>query len=154
MSLELKCPPVLLAVILALFIWSSARYLPLPIELHALDAVVWIKYGLAFTSLLIGVLALVQFRRARTTFHPHTPEKASQLVESGLYRYSRNPMYLAILMLLCAYALHAPSWLAPFWPVAFVLYMNRFQIAPEERVLRHIFGESYERYLRRVRRWI
>ncbi|GGC01984.1 isoprenylcysteine carboxyl methyltransferase [Marinobacterium zhoushanense] len=154
MSLELKCPPVLLAAILALLIWGSARLLPLPLEADRLVALVWLKYGLSFTALLIGVLAVVQFRRARTTVHPHKPEKANTLVNSGLYRYSRNPMYLALLLLLTAYTLHEPSWLAPLWLILFVLYMNCFQIRPEERVLKGLFGEEYERYLRRVRRWI
>lgn len=149
--LELKCPPVLVAAICALLIWLT-HWLGLGVSL-TMD-LAWLKYGLVCAALLIGFGALYQFSRRGTTFHPHTPEKASALVDTGLYRYTRNPMYLGILLLLAAYALHEPSWLAPLWLAGFVLYMNRFQIHPEERALRSLFGADYERYMQRTRRWI
>lgn len=149
--LELKCPPPLVAAVCALLIWLS-RWAGLESPLQG--DLNWLKYGLVFTALLLGLGALYQFRQRGTTFHPHTPEKTLVLVDSGLYRYSRNPMYLGILLLLTAYALHEPSWLAPLWLVGFVLYMNRFQIQPEERALRSLFGAEYTRYMARTRRWI
>ncbi|SEG05511.1 methyltransferase family protein [Marinobacterium lutimaris] len=149
--LELKCPPPLVAAVCALLIWLS-RWLGIGSPLNT--ELAWLKYGLVFTALLLGFGALYQFYRRGTTFHPHTPEKTRVLVDSGLFRYSRNPMYLGILLLLAAYGLHEPSWLSPLWLVGFVLYMNRFQIHPEERALRSLFGAEYSRYMERTRRWI
>ncbi|AEJ04528.1 hypothetical protein PSTAB_1247 [Stutzerimonas stutzeri] len=82
------------------------------------------------------------------------PQQASVLVESGIYQYSRNPMYLGFAIILAAWALALGSPLTLLGVVAFVLYMNRFQIAPEEWALEALFGESFVRYRARVRRWI
>lgn len=82
------------------------------------------------------------------------PGKASALVTGSVYRLSRNPMYVGLALLLAAWAVYL-SMLWPFLgPVLFVLYMNRFQIGPEERVMRGKFGEDYAAYAARVRRWL
>ncbi|MDR6576679.1 protein-S-isoprenylcysteine O-methyltransferase Ste14 [Pseudomonas extremaustralis] len=82
------------------------------------------------------------------------PQQASALVEAGIYRYSRNPMYLGFAIILAAWALVLASPLTLLGVVAFVLYMNRFQITPEEWALEALFGESFARYRARVRRWL
>ena len=94
------------------------------------------------------------FRRAGTTVNPLQPENSSALVVGGIYRYTRNPMYLALLMLLFAWGivLSNPYSMLAAW--AFVPYMNRFQIRPEERAMTQRFGEEFLRYAARVRRWI
>jgi protein-S-isoprenylcysteine O-methyltransferase Ste14 len=105
-------------------------------------------------GLLISAAGVVQFRQARTTVNPMTPDASSSLVVAGIYRWTRNPMYLGFLVALIGIA----SWLAS--PAAllvlpfFVLYMNRFQIVPEERALAARFGASFEQYRRSVRRWL
>ena len=92
--------------------------------------------------------------RPRTTISPVDIEAASTLVTGGVFRYTRNPMYVALTALLLAWT----AWLAAPWaafcPVAFALFITRFQIIPEERVLRAKFGRAYEDYAQRVRRWI
>ena len=105
-------------------------------------------------SLVIGVAALLGFRRARTTVNPLSPEKASALVVSGLYRWTRNPMYLAMLLLLIGWAGLIANWAALAILPLFVIYLNRFQIEPEERALRARFGEEFDNYCRKVRRWL
>jgi protein-S-isoprenylcysteine O-methyltransferase Ste14 len=98
---------------------------------------------------------VTSFRRAQTTVDPTRPAKASALVVGGVYRLSRNPMYLGFLLLLLAwgvYLSHLPSLLLA--PLAFVLYLNRFQITPEERALESLFGDEYRAYKREVRRWL
>jgi len=86
--------------------------------------------------------------------NPHRPERTSALVTGGIYRFTRNPMYLGMALFLAAWAL----WLGQLTPWlgiwAYVAFINRFQIAPEERVLAEKFGEDWEQFCRRTRRWI
>jgi protein-S-isoprenylcysteine O-methyltransferase Ste14 len=105
--------------------------------------------GIGFSA--AGVLA---FRRARTTVNPTTPEKATALVSSGAYRITRNPMYVGLAWVLVAWAVFLSSGWALLGVVAFVLYIGRFQIAPEERALAQLFGSEYAAYRARVRRWL
>ena len=97
---------------------------------------------------------MLSFRRARTTVNPLRPANSSALVTSGIYRHTRNPMYLGMATLLAAWA----TWLGTPWAlfgiVAFVAWITRFQIIPEERVLANLFGADFAAYRARVRRWI
>ena len=110
--------------------------------------------SLAVAGASLDLLGVVAFLRSKTTVNPLQPGKASALVTTGVYRMTRNPMYLGLLLLLTAWAIHL-SVLWPFLgPVLFILYINRFQIVPEERVLRSLFGDEYAAYASRVRRWL
>ena len=91
---------------------------------------------------------------AVTLFTPLAPEQASALVVRGVFRWTRNPMYLAMLLVLVSWACIVANAAALAILPLFVAYLNRFQIVPEERALRAKFGEAYEDYMRRVRRWI
>ncbi|MEO1082491.1 MAG: isoprenylcysteine carboxylmethyltransferase family protein [Pseudomonadota bacterium] len=110
--------------------------------------------GLAGLGIVLAVLGVREFRRAMTTVDPRFPAKASALVSGGVYRYSRNPMYLGMLLCLTALFVHLRSLPAGLLLPCFVLYMNHYQIAPEERAMRERFGEVYAEYRARVRRWI
>ncbi|KIC07061.1 isoprenylcysteine carboxyl methyltransferase [Morococcus cerebrosus] len=90
----------------------------------------------------------------RTTVSPFNPEQTEHFVSDGVYRFSRNPMYAGMgcwLVAWAGYLAHPLPWL---FLAAFVAYMTRFQIMPEERVLAQKFGAEYESYCRRVRRWL
>ena len=114
----------------------------------------YLAAALAIVGVTFDLLGLLAFRRSRTTINPMKPSKASALVTGGVYRVTRNPMYVGLALLLAAWAVHL-SMLWPFiGPVLFVIYMNRFQIGPEERVMRGKFGEEYAAYAARVRRWL
>jgi protein-S-isoprenylcysteine O-methyltransferase Ste14 len=147
--LELKLVQVLLV---AGGMWALSRQAP------AFAAPDVIRHGLAAILVLAGttisVAGKLQFSRKGTTVNPMAPERASALVTVGIYRYTRNPMYVGFLLVLLGWA----AWLANpstlIGPAIFVLYMNRFQIAPEERVLGKLFGSAYADYTARVRRWI
>ena len=152
MTLELRVPPPLVAGVVAVLQWLAARLLPfadftLPVQ--AALAIALVAIGLC-----LGVVALLQFRMAHTTHHPMKPEEASALVIAGIYRFTRNPMYLGVLLILTAWA----AWLANIAAFvllpAFVVYLNRFQIAPEERALEARFGAAFADYRRAVRRWL
>jgi protein-S-isoprenylcysteine O-methyltransferase Ste14 len=113
-----------------------------------------IAAGCAVAGVLVAVAGVVAFRKARTTVNPTTPQASSTIVSSGVYRWSRNPMYLGMAMALVGWAMYLSNVVAFLLVPAFMLYMNRFQIQPEERALEAKFGDPYRDYLRRVRRWI
>ena len=151
-ALELKIPPVAQMLITAAGMWLAGRFAPslsVTIPARVFLAVFITGFGIA-----VAVPAVRAFRSADTTVDPFTPDKASRLVIAGVYRFSRNPMYLGLLCLLAAWATWLSNLAAFAWLAAFVLYMNRFQIQPEERALTEQFGEKYREYTKSVRRWI
>ena len=106
---------------------------------------------------LSGALAIAGFAglwRAGTTFNPINPERATKLVTSGVYAFSRNPIYLSLLLLLMAYAVRLWSLPAAAGPAPYIVYITRFQIVPEERALQAKFGVAFTDYKRKVRQWI
>ena len=105
-------------------------------------------------ALIVGVSAVLDFHRAKTTLNPLAPEQASALVVRGVFRWTRNPMYLAMLLVLIAWACIVANAAALVILPLFVAYLNRFQIAPEERALQARFGSEFEQYKRTVRRWL
>lgn len=150
--LELKVPPLPLALAFGVLMWAIDRWLPMQSE----RSLVRTGIALATFALAAAILAtaVVGFRKARTTVDPMHPEAASAIVTSGIYRFTRNPMYLGFLLALIAWAVFLGSIVAALMPPLFVAYMNRFQILPEERALVARFGVPYETYLRSVRRWL
>jgi protein-S-isoprenylcysteine O-methyltransferase Ste14 len=105
-------------------------------------------------ALIVGLAAVFGFRRAGTTLNPLQPDAASALVVRGIYRWTRNPMYLAMLLVLAAWACIVSNGAALAMLPLFVAYLNRFQIVPEERALQARFGAEFERYKGKVRRWL
>jgi protein-S-isoprenylcysteine O-methyltransferase Ste14 len=152
MTLENRIPPPLVALVLATGMWGVAQVAPplgLEFAIRVPVAVMIALVGLAFD--FSGLLA---FFRSKTTVNPLKPERASALVTGGVYRFTRNPMYVGMLLFLLAWGVYLDCLLAFIGPVLFVLYMNRFQIGPEERVLRAKFGGPFEDYMGEVRRWL
>ena len=150
--LETKVPPPLIALVIVAGMWLVTWVTPVvPLAEFVLVpiACVLAAGGMAFA--LAGSLA---FRRAGTTVNPLKPERASQLVVSGVYRITRNPMYLGLLLGLVALAVYFAAPLALAGPVVFAAYIHRFQIKPEERALEAKFGSAYVDYKQRVRRWL
>lgn len=109
-----------------------------------------------FTFIGLGILlsSVDLFRRNKTTVNPLKPDKASALVTTGLYQFSRNPMYLGMALVLVGFAWMWAHWYAAVPIVIFVAYMTQFQIKPEEAALEQKFGQAFEVYKARVRRWI
>lgn len=150
--LELKLPPDIVVLITGVVMWL-ARFV-VPGWAFALPGGVLagaVCFVVAFTVASAGVGAM---QRAETTLDPTQPGKASALVQSGIYRYTRNPIYLGMLLALIAWALLLRHWVALVFLPGFVLYMNRFQIGPEERALTQKFGNEYTQYKATVRRWL
>ena len=132
--------------------WLLARAVP---SLSAtIPARAAIAVGLPLLGVGLALAGVVEFRRARTTVNPLEPGGASALVDSGVYRVTRNPMYLGFVLGLIGWAVYLASPLAAIGVAAFMAYMNRFQIAPEERALRTNFPGAFDAYARKVRRWL
>lgn len=151
-ALELKVPPPIVALLVAAAMWGISLATPLadvPTRIRLVVAIVIALIGVA--TAISGVTA---FRRAKTTVNPLKPETSSSLVTSGIYRLTRNPMYVGLALVLLAWAVFLSSVWALLGVLVFVLLMNRFQIAPEERVLLGIFGDTYSAYQAKVRRWL
>jgi len=147
-----RIPPPLIAVLTAAGMWAISAHGPQ----FSLDPM--LKYALVGLLLVIGigfdVFGILAFRASRTTINPLKPERSSSLVTGGIYRITRNPMYVGMALLLLAWAVHLSALLPLAGIVLFMLYMTRYQIQPEERALERIFGEQYGAYCARVRRWL
>jgi protein-S-isoprenylcysteine O-methyltransferase Ste14 len=150
-SLELKIPPPLVALLVAAAMWgfSATGRIEMPIALHIAVGVVAALAGFG-----IAISGVIAFRRAHTTVSPLKPDTASRLVTSGVYGFTRNPMYLGLCLVLAGWAFFLSSPLMLLGPLAFILYITRFQIVPEERSLSSLFGEAFADYQAKVRRWI
>jgi protein-S-isoprenylcysteine O-methyltransferase Ste14 len=151
-ALELRIPPPVVALLVGAAMWFAAGErvpLELPFRVRLVAFVVIALAGGAIA--LAGDLA---FRRARTTISPFKPENSTALVTSGIYRFTRNPMYVGLTLVVLGWTVFLCSAWALLGPVAFVLYITRFQILPEERVLSAKFGGAYTAYAARVRRWL
>lgn len=110
--------------------------------------------ALTLVSGCIGIAGIYEFRKIKTTVNPVKPESATSVVNTGVFAYTRNPMYVALLLLIIALGLWWQHLSVFICGVLFVSYMNRYQIKPEERALERLFGEEYLKYKNRVRRWI
>ena len=151
-TLELKVPPLVLVLMLAVIMWFAAMQLPsLAFTLPGRHGLTVVISGVGILFLLAGVY---QFQKAKTTVNPITPAAASAIVTSGVYRISRNPMYVGFLLALTGWAIFLSHPLPFLLLPVFVAYMNRFQISPEERVLSAKFGDEYDSYKQGVRRWL
>jgi protein-S-isoprenylcysteine O-methyltransferase Ste14 len=147
-----RIPPPVYALCTAGLIWLLDRYAP---TLRWIGAP-WNELGWALLAIGLGLdlYSIFTFVHTRTTVNPMRPERASRLVISGLYRISRNPMYLGLVLSLCGWAwlLGSPICLLLVWPFARLLVI--VQIAPEEAALRERFGDAYFEYCLRVNRWL
>lgn len=146
-AMEAKVPPPLLLVALATILWF------LPGSTASAGQVV-AGLPLIVLGLSLNALPKVSFRRAGTTVNPLRPEQSSTLITSGLYRYSRNPMYLGYAAALTGWVICLGQFGGVVFVGLFVGYLTKFQIMPEERQLAAMFPGEYAVYSAAVRRWI
>jgi protein-S-isoprenylcysteine O-methyltransferase Ste14 len=145
-------PPPLWFLIFAVAMWTLHHYCPLLTVIPA----PWSRFGWCVVAIaaVVPIRAISQFRRAQTTVNPHEPGTATTLVTSGIYAWTRNPMYLGLATLLLGWAIRLGT-LSPFaGPLLFIPMIQRIQILPEEQALRARFGSDYEQYCERVNRWL
>jgi protein-S-isoprenylcysteine O-methyltransferase Ste14 len=151
-ALELKIPPPIVALTCAALMYAATRLAPdwrwdWP-NRGALGA------GVALLGIAFDLLGVIAFYRSKTTVNPLKPSSTSVIVQGGVYRHTRNPMYLGMLLVLLGWALYLAHPVAFLLLPVFVAYLTRFQIIPEERFLAAKFGDEYQHYASRVRRWV
>ncbi|AEJ01104.1 isoprenylcysteine carboxyl methyltransferase [Nitrosomonas sp. Is79A3] len=150
--LELKIPPVALVLLFALAMWLVARASPgAGIQIPDREWVALVILIAGFALIIVGASAFIS---AKTTVNPMTPELATSIVSSGIYKLSRNPMYLGLFIMLAAWVIFLGNILSALLLPLFILCMNRFQIIPEENALLEKFGDGYAGYLKSIRRWL
>ena len=150
--LELRIPPPIVGLVIAAGMWAIAHIPPNMQMPELVRLVVTIALGVVGAAVALG--GVISFRRAKTTVNPLKPETSATLVSTGVYSFTRNPMYLGMALVLLAWAAYLSSIWSLLGPVLFALYITRFQIIPEERVLDRLFGAPFAEYKKRVRRWL
>ena len=145
-----KIPPPIITLICGLGIYFSRPLFP-KYSYISIDIIAALFLLLGITTLITAVLS---FKRQSTTINPLQPEKASSLVVSGIFKYSRNPMYLGMLLILISMTINFNFVGGILIIFVFVAFITKFQIIPEEIVLEKLFGEEFIRYKKKTRRWI
>ncbi|WP_069469722.1 methyltransferase family protein [Candidatus Marithrix sp. Canyon 246] len=150
--LKLIIPPPIYMLFFATIMWLLDKYMPI-VQIFP-ETWQLLGLGLIAIAILLDLWSLTLFLLVRTTPNPIKPENASELVIRGMYRFSRNPMYLGLLTMLIGWAIYLGGLIAFFILPFFVITLNIQQIKPEEEVLEKKFGETYLAYKRCVRAWI
>jgi protein-S-isoprenylcysteine O-methyltransferase Ste14 len=151
-SLELRIPPVALTLLFALAMYGvswAAPYGSVQVPAKTLVA-----SCMALLGGLVALAGVIEFRRKHTTVNPMSPSESSVLVSSGIYRHSRNPMYFGFLLMLTGWSIYLANGFTALLLPMFVVYVNQWQIRPEEQALEEAFGSQFQAFKSSVRRWI
>lgn len=149
--MKLKLPPALVMLLFGGLMYVLAQFLPVgEFDFFGRKELALFLAALGFLVIFISV---VQFSKVRTTTDPLNPDKTTKLITSGIYNYTRNPMYLGMLLFLLAFGLKSGNAFNTLLAAGFVSYMNRFQIKREEEALAKMFGKEYSIYCKLTRRW-
>ncbi len=159
MKLSTRIPPPVVLLIALTLMYALARlidfdFLNFSPALRALSISYFISGLLAATGFMLMISGVLAFKKAKTTVNPLKPEQASQLVVNGVYRFTRNPMYLGMVFLLVAWGFILLSLPALIMLPAFMLYIYFFQIKAEEAAMEKLFGNDFVVYKKRVRCWL
>ena len=150
MNLKTKIPPPLVTIAFGILIYYSTEIIPsVTFTFQGFLGALFLIAGLG-----VMISAILTFRRLQTTINPLQPDTASSLASTGVFKLSRNPMYLAMLLILIALALYTGAVASIFLLPGFIIYISVFQIVPEEQAMRELFSEAYADYCEQVRRWI
>jgi protein-S-isoprenylcysteine O-methyltransferase Ste14 len=142
-------PPILTLLFIAIAYvakWS------IPIAFVVPNVLRLIGFALVVIGFLCGVAAFMAFRKARTTLDPHG--QVSVIVTAGIYRFTRNPIYLGFLLMLIGFPLNSGNFWGILLAPVFVMSMNSLVIEKEEAYLETKFKDVYTSYKSRVRRWL
>ncbi len=151
-SLQLRLPPPIYLLLTGAIMWViSNSFIQGTLYLGVFSHMKW---AFLLIGLAIDLSSLLHFFASKTTPSPFNPNKTSRLITTGWYRYSRNPMYLGMCLLLIAWAIHLANLYALFCVALFIWVLNQAQIKPEELALKQKFGAQYAAYCAQVRRWI
>jgi protein-S-isoprenylcysteine O-methyltransferase Ste14 len=146
---DVKIHPPVLTFIFIVLAYVANWFIPLQFE------AMWLKYlglGIAIVGFLLPFIAIREFIKARTTVDPHG--SVTSIISSGIYRYTRNPIYLGFLLMLIGFLLFSNTLWGLILAPVLVLSFNYFVIKHEEAYLEKKFGEQYTSYKSRVSRWL
>lgn len=149
--MKIMIPPPLLAIVTGAFMYMLAYAMPQYVYEWQ-----YAKYAAMFfivSGLMITIFATGKFNTEKTTINPLTPEAASKLVTDGIFKYSRNPMYLGMLFVLIGWAIRLGNPINVLLVFGLYLYLLYFQIMPEEKALSEKFGDEFTAYTKQTRRW-
>lgn len=150
--LENRIPPPIVLLLTILLIWIISKFDT------SLDIAMEWRWGSAITFTVVGLIldvsSVLLFFKTKTTVNPLTPNSSKQLVIQGFFHYSRNPMYLGMLLISLGSVCYFASPISLIAVAGFIFYINRFQIIPEERAMQQLFGDAFTAYKKRVRRWV
>ena len=150
LDLKNKIPPPIVTLVFAALIYLSADLLP-----HLMfKGQTFLSSIIAIFGLIILLLAVKAFVQFKTTINPLKPETTSVLVTSGIFKLSRNPMYLGMLLLIISLWIKTGAVLGFILVAGFIAYLNYFQIFPEEQAMKRLFSDKYKTYCQQVRRWL
>ena len=147
--LELKVPPLVVMLIFGICVFLLSKVDPFRFGNFKVASI-----ALTFLGAIISITSVLEFKNEETTVDPLNPNNSNALVVKGIYKYSRNPMYLSFYLWLLAFSIYCGSVFAVILSPAFIFYLNVFQINPEEKILQEKFGDNYIKYKNEVRRWI
>ncbi len=150
--MKLKIPPVVV-FFLGLGMMFGCYYLK-PEWSYSFDYQTLISRIFLAMGVLVAFSGIIAFRMKGTTTDPRFPEKASELVQGGVYKLTRNPMYLGMALVLIGGLIRIGNPLSTVGVIFFFWYLTNFQIKPEEEALKKLFGTEYEAYCTKVRRWV
>ena len=108
--------------------------------------------GLIGLGFLLAFNSIARFIRAKTGVVPFS--ESTTLITEGFYKYTRNPMYVGMLLILVGWGVYLGNIASFIMLPVFILYMNRFQIMPEETFMAEKVGSAYQQYKKSVRRWL
>jgi protein-S-isoprenylcysteine O-methyltransferase Ste14 len=153
--LELKCPPPIVMLISAIMamILSQKSVEFIQQKVTTVDDFIW-PLVFFIAGIVVAIAGVKEFKHYHTTISPTHPENTTSLVTSGIYQFTRNPMYLGMLIVLLGWADLLDSFLAYSGALVFFLYISAFQIKPEEDVMKDKFGQEFSQYCGQVRRWL
>tara|TARA_B100001057_G_scaffold297288_1_gene297572 strand:+ start:374 stop:763 length:390 start_codon:yes stop_codon:yes gene_type:complete len=109
---------------------------------------------LLFIGLSVIFIPVFQFIKSKTTINPQSFKNVNNLVSSGIFKISRNPMYLGMLIIIISSVVYYFNYFSVFTPFIFYFWINEFQIKREEKKLEEKFGPDYKKYRLKTRRWI
>ena len=159
LKLELKIPPPIIMLLSGLMAFLiSGRDLNFLLHQanasdNIIETLIW-PLVLLFAGIAIAVSGVLEFKRHQTTISPLNPHRSSRIVSNGIFGFSRNPMYLGMLLVLLGWADFLDNFIAFAGALFFILYITKFQIQAEERILLENFKGEYQEYMDRVRRWL
>ena len=143
-------PPPIVTLICGLGIYFSRSLFPT----YNHTSIVIISSLFLSLGTMTLIAAMLSFKKQKTTVNPLQPERASSLVISGVFKYSRNPMYLGLSLILLSAAIQFNFVGGTLIVLMFIAFITKFQIIPEEIAMEKLFGEEFVQYKKKTRKWI